>query len=53
MEPVFIHDGGDRRHLGDLVPDRLGVIYGQGVLAPSAAGRLAVDDLAELLGRYE
>jgi hypothetical protein len=51
MEPVFIHHGDDRRHLGDLVADRFGVITGQSVAAPAASGRLAVDDLADLLGR--
>jgi hypothetical protein len=50
MEPIFVHHGGDRRDLGDLVADRLGVITGQGVAAPAAPGRLALEDLAELLG---
>ena len=53
MESVFVHHGEDRRHLGDLVSDRLGVITGQGIAAPAASGRLAVDDLADLLGGYE
>lgn len=53
MEPVLVHHGGDRRHLGDLMPDRLEVITGQGVLAPSASERLALEDLAELFGRHE
>jgi hypothetical protein len=53
MEPVFVHHGEDGRHLGDLVSDRLGVITGEGIAAPAASGRLAVDDLADLLGGYE
>ena len=51
MEPVLVHHGPDRRHLGDLMPDRLGVVAGEGVAAPAALRRLALDDLAELLGR--
>lgn len=51
MEPVFVHHGGNRRHLGDLMSERLGVLTGQGVTAPAAFRRLAVDDLSELLGR--
>ena len=53
MGPVLVHHGGDRRHLGDLMSDRPGVITGKSVLAPSASERLAVDGLPELLGRYE
>ena len=33
MEPVLIHHRADRRQLGDLMPQRLGVIAGQGTLA--------------------
>ena len=51
MEPVFVHDGEDRRQFGDLMPERLGVIPGEGVAAPATSGRFAVDDLAELLRR--
>ena len=51
MEPVLVHHRLDRRHLGDLVPERLGVVAVQGVAAPAAVRRLALDDLAELLGR--
>jgi hypothetical protein len=51
MEPVFVHHGSDRRHFGDLVSDRLGVVAEQLVAAPAALPRLALDDLAELLGR--
>jgi hypothetical protein len=51
MEPVLIHHGEDRRHLGDLMADRLGIITGEGVAAEAALGRLAVDDLADLFGR--
>jgi hypothetical protein len=50
MEPIFVHRGKDRRDLGDPVADRLGVITGQGVAAPAASGRLALEDLAELPG---
>ena len=51
MEPVLVHHRLDRRHLGDLMPDRFGVITGEGVAAPAAWRRPALDDLAELLGR--
>jgi hypothetical protein len=51
MEPVFVHHGPDGRHFGDLVSDRLGVVAEQLVAAPAALLRLALDDLAELLGR--
>jgi hypothetical protein len=51
MEPVFVHHGQDRRHLGDLMSDRLGVVAEQLVAAPAALLWLALDDLAELLGR--
>jgi hypothetical protein len=51
MEPVLVHHGPDRRHLGDLVPERLGVVAGQGVAAPAASRRPALDDLADGLGR--
>ena len=51
MEPVLVDHRADRRQLGDLMPERLGVVPGQGVAAPAASGRLALDDLAQLLGR--
>jgi hypothetical protein len=51
MEPVFVHHGEDRRQFGDLMPERFGVITGERVAAPATSGRLAVDDLAESLGR--
>jgi hypothetical protein len=51
MEPVLIDDRLDRRHFGDLVPDRFGVVAVQLVTAPAASLRLALDDLAELFGR--
>jgi hypothetical protein len=53
MEPVFVHHGADRRHFGDLMPDRFRVITVEGLAAPAALGWLAVDDLAELIGRHE
>ena len=51
MEPVLIHHRADRRQFGDLMPERLRVITGQGTPAPSAFGRLALDDPADLFGR--
>src|SRR5258707_1211283 len=53
MESVFVHHGEDRRHFGDLVADRLGGITGQGIVAPAASGRLAVENLAGLFGGGE
>ena len=49
MEPIFIHHGQDGRHFGDLVADRVRVIAGEGIAAPAALRRLALDDLADLL----
>lgn len=51
MEPVLVHHGLDRRDLGDLMPERLGVVAVQRVTTPAARRRLAVDDLPEPLGR--
>jgi hypothetical protein len=51
MEPILVHHGADRRHLGDLMPDRLGVVAGQVVAAPAALRRPALDDPADCLGR--
>ena len=51
MEPVLIDDRDDRRQLGDLMPERLGIVTGEGVAAPPALRRLALDDLADSLGR--
>ena len=53
MEAIFVHHGEDGRHFGDLVADRFGVITGECIAAPAASGRLAVEDLAELLRGYE
>ena len=50
MEPVLVDHGDDRRQFGDLMPERFGVIAGEGIAAPAASGRLAVDDQVELLG---
>ena len=51
MEPILVHHREDRRQLGDLMPERLGIIAGEGVAAPAALRRLALDDLADCLGR--
>ncbi len=51
MEPIFVHDREDRRQFGDLMPQRLGIVAGEGIAAPAALGRPALDDLADLLGR--
>ena len=45
--------GADFGQLGDLMPDRLGVLAVQLVAAPPALRRLAVDNPAKLLGRDE
>jgi hypothetical protein len=51
MEPVFVHRRLDRRHLGDLVPQRLGIIAPE--VEPTAAATRwpALGDLADSLGR--
>ena len=51
MEPILVDYRPDRRHFGHLVSDRLGVVAMQLVAAPPALGRLALEDLPELLGR--
>ena len=51
MEPVLIDDRQDRRQLGDLMPERLGVVTGEGVAAPPALRRLALDGVTDGLGR--
>ena len=51
MEPVLSDDREDRRQFGDLMPERLGIITGEGITAPPALRRLALDDLADSLGR--
>jgi len=51
--PELVHHGADRRQPGDLMPDRLGVIALQHLVAPPALGRFAVDDVAELFGGHE
>jgi hypothetical protein len=51
MEPVFVHRRLDRRHLGDLVPQRLGIIALEVEATAAATRRPALDDLPDLLGR--
>ena len=51
VESILVHHGEDRRHFGDLVSDGFGVVAVEGIAAPATFGRLALDDLAELLGR--
>jgi hypothetical protein len=49
MEPVLVDHGDDRRQFGDLMSERFRVITGEGIAAPAALRRLALDDLADLL----
>jgi hypothetical protein len=51
MEPVFIHRRFDGWDLGDLMPERFGVVAVQRLTTPAARLRLAVDDMPELLRR--
>jgi hypothetical protein len=51
VEPIFVHHRLDRRHLGDLVPERAGIIAVEAVPASTARRRLTLDDLPELLRR--
>ena len=51
VEPILVYHRLDRRHLGDLVSDRLGIIAVQLVAASAASLRPAFDDLADLFGR--
>jgi hypothetical protein len=51
VEPVLIDHRPDRRHFGDLMPNRFGIVTGEGVAASAAGRRPTLDDLPELLGR--
>ncbi len=51
MEPVLVDHRPDRWHFSDLMSDRLGVIAVQRLAAGPALGRLALEDLPELLRR--
>src|SRR5690606_1166472 len=51
VEPALVHRRLDRRDLGDLMPQRLGVLAVEVVAAAAARRRLAVDDLPEPLRR--
>ena len=51
MEPVLVHRRLDRRHLGDLVPQRPGIVAVEVVAAAAAGRRLALDHLPESFGR--
>ncbi len=53
MELVFIDDGANGRHFGDLVTDRFGVIALEVLTALPALERLALDHLAKLFGRNQ
>jgi hypothetical protein len=45
MEVILIDDRADRRHLGDLVAERLGIIALELMAAVAALWRLAVDHI--------
>jgi hypothetical protein len=49
MEPILRDDGLDRRDLGDLMEQRLGVLTGQVMAAAAAVRRPTVEDLVDLL----
>jgi len=51
MEAVLVHRRLDRRHLGDLVPERLGIDAVEVMAAAAAPRRLALDDVPEPFGR--
>ena len=51
MEPVLVHHRLDRWHLGDLMPDRFGIIAMQLDAASATLLRLALEDLPESFGR--
>ena len=51
MEPVFVHRRLDRRHLGDLMPQRLGIVAPEVESTAAATRWPALDDLPDSLGR--
>jgi hypothetical protein len=51
MEPVIVHRRFDRRHLGDPVPQRLGIVAVEVLAAAATVRRPALDDLAAPFGR--
>ncbi len=51
MEPVLVDHRLDRRHFGDLMADRLGVVAVERLAAGPAHGGLALEDLTELIRR--
>ena len=53
MEAVFIDVGSNRRDLGDLVSQRLGVFSLKRGATAFAVRRLDLEGLAQLLGRDE
>ena len=53
MEPIFVDRRSDRRDFGDLMSDRFGIVAEERPTAASTFGRPALDDLTDLLGRYE
>jgi hypothetical protein len=40
MEPVVVHRRLDRRHLGDMEPQRIGIVAVEAMAAVAAAGGL-------------
>ena len=51
MEAVLVHHWLDRRHLGDLVDERRGIIAVEVVAEAAATRRLALEDLPASFGR--
>jgi hypothetical protein len=51
MKPILVDDRLDLGQFGDLMDQRFGVVAGELITTTTAGGRLAVDRLANLLGR--
>ena len=51
MEPILVDDRLDLGQFGDLMDQGVGVVAGESMTTAATGGRLAVERLADLLGR--
>ncbi len=53
MEPMLVDEGLDLGQFGDLMDQRFGIVANEPLAATAAGNRLAVERLADLLGRHQ
>jgi hypothetical protein len=53
VESVLVDDGFDPGQLGDLMDQGLGIVASESMATAATGGRLAVERLADLLGRHQ